>query len=222
MGWWVADMMQWGGPAFVASWAVWVIGSIVLHELSHGWAAIRQGDDTPIETGHMTWNPLVHMGMYSLIVFAILGIAWGAMPVNPNRFRSRYGDSIVSFAGPAMNLLLAAIAIVGLSLWTVYGVRKEPVFENVQFFFFIGAALNIVLALFNLIPIPPLDGSRILEDFFPQTRRLYEGERGAVIGLLLFFAIFWFAGDVLFGTAFEVVRWCREQIVPLLPTPPTV
>lgn len=61
----------------VAGYALIVIFSITLHELAHGWAAIWQGDRTPIETGHMTWNPLVHMGWASLLMFAIVGIAWG-------------------------------------------------------------------------------------------------------------------------------------------------
>ena len=60
MDWWVAELLR-DSPMLLASWVVWVIGSIVLHELAHGWAAIRQGDDTPRALGHMTWNPIVHM-----------------------------------------------------------------------------------------------------------------------------------------------------------------
>jgi len=62
VNWWVIQVLDSFGPAFLASWIVWVIGSITLHELAHGWAAIWQGDRTPVLTGHMTWNPLVHMG----------------------------------------------------------------------------------------------------------------------------------------------------------------
>ena len=81
MGWWVTDALS-VSPVLLISWVVWVIGSIVLHELAHGWAAISRGDRTPIERGHMTWNPLIHMGGMSLLVFAVVGIAWGMMPVN--------------------------------------------------------------------------------------------------------------------------------------------
>src|SRR5687768_7769180 len=80
--WWVTEALAAGGPVYVYSWVVIVVGSIVLHELGHGWMAIRLGDRTPLETGHMTWNPVVHMGMYSLVVFALIGIAWGMMPVD--------------------------------------------------------------------------------------------------------------------------------------------
>ncbi len=85
-------------PLFFFATALTVVVSICLHELAHGWAAIRQGDDTPIQLGHMTFNPMVHMGSVSLLLFVFTGIAFGAMPVNPLRFRSRYGQAIVSGA----------------------------------------------------------------------------------------------------------------------------
>ena len=75
-GWWVADMWS-ESPARLISWVFWVILSVTLHELAHGVAALWQGDRTPEETGHMTWNPLVHMGQWSLIMFVLVGIAWG-------------------------------------------------------------------------------------------------------------------------------------------------
>src|SRR5262249_8984123 len=109
--WWVAEIWN-QSPVLLVSWIVWVIGSIVLHELAHGWAALWCGDRTPIETGHMTWNPLVHMGQMSLLMFALVGIAWGQMPVDPSRFRGRYDDAKVALAGPLMNLALAITALV--------------------------------------------------------------------------------------------------------------
>ena len=98
---------------------VTVIISIVLHELAHGWAAIWQGDDTPRIAGHMTPDPMVHMGGMSLLMLALVGMAFGAMPVNPRNFRSRYGDALVSAAGPAMNFLLAMVAQIILGVWPV-------------------------------------------------------------------------------------------------------
>ena len=79
MTWWVHQEYRSGGLVAVLSWAFWVIFSITLHELGHGWAAIRQGDDTPRRLGRMTLNPLVHMGVPSLVMFALIGIAWGAI-----------------------------------------------------------------------------------------------------------------------------------------------
>lgn len=208
MNWWVTNVLSGpNGQVLLGSWVFWVIFSIVLHELGHGIAAIRQGDDTPIYTGHMTWNPLVHMGHMSLIAFAIIGIAWGQMPVNPSRFRSRYGDAIVSAAGPLVNLILAILCLVAATFWPyAKGLLADHVFMNVLLFLRMGLMLNLTLMLFNLMPIPPLDGSRILGDFVPSFNRLWEGERGAVIGLIAFMALFYFGGGVIFDTAINAAR----------------
>ena len=88
-GWWIHDLWQSGQGTLLVSWIFWVIASITLHELAHGWAAIFQGDDTPLVTGHMTANPVVHMGIPSIFIFLLLGIAWGAMPINPYKLRNK-------------------------------------------------------------------------------------------------------------------------------------
>ena len=72
MHWWVSDYYQ-HDPMLLVSWIFWVVASIALHELAHGYVAIRCGDDTPYHSGHMTWNPLVHMGQTALIMFALFG-----------------------------------------------------------------------------------------------------------------------------------------------------
>ncbi len=119
-GWWISDILSnpsINGQVWVVSWAVWVIFSICLHELAHGWVAIKLGDDTPRLAGHMTWNPLVHMGPYSLLMFVVIGIAWGAMPINPSRLRGKYAEAMVALAGPLTNLGLAIIGLTALLLW---------------------------------------------------------------------------------------------------------
>lgn len=216
MDWWVADLMR-DDPVRLLSWVVWVIGSIVLHELAHGWAAIRQGDNTPIETGHMTWNPLVHMGGMSLIVFALVGIAWGLMPVNPSRFRDRYGDAYVAFAGPAMNLGLAVICIVLAALWGGYAQSvPNPLWANVIVFLQTGAFLNLVLAFFNLLPVPPLDGSRILADFSYPYRELISQPQAPLIGLVIMVLLFSQFGGWIFTPAAVASRasisWLRDAM----------
>jgi len=206
VNWWVADILNdptRGFPALIA-WVVVVIGSIVLHELAHGWAAIRLGDDTPIELGRMTWNPLVHLGGFSLIVFAVIGIAWGAMPINPSRIRGRHGVALVTLAGPAMNFALALVSCVLLALWVVFAPRAgvaDPLLTNFQRFFRYGVWLNIVLGLFNLVPVAPLDGGRILAEYFKPYARLLEGPNGQWVmlgGLVLLFVVF---DDVIFDAA---------------------
>ena len=228
MGWWVYDIYH-TDPMLLVAWVVWVIGSICLHELGHGVAAIKLGDRTPIEFGHMTWNPLVHMGRMSLLIFVIVGIAWGAMPVNPSRMRGRYADTWVSLAGPAVNLALACICIVVVALWqmllghTVLGSSVPALFaKNFDTFFYAGAFLNIALFIFNLVPAPPLDGSRILADLVPGYRRLFfEDERGAMLGLGLLVLLFVFGADVVFMVASDTTVNSIQFLVSLVPSPAT-
>lgn len=223
MHWWVADLWQ-TNPVLLASWVFWVIASIVLHELAHGWAALACGDDTPRTTGHLTINPLVHMGQASLIMFAIVGIAWGAMPVNPSKFRPRFGESIVAFAGPLMNVVLAALSLAGLVVWlglaaggwTGNRAVDEPLLSNVALFLDTGVMLNLVLAAFNLLPVPPLDGSRILADFVPAYRRLWQSEHGQVLALIAFVGLFMFGSDVIFRHASDAANWLEEHAIRAL------
>jgi len=205
-GWWVTETWN-AGPIYFGSWVFWVIFSIVLHELAHGWAAIWQGDRTPIFTGHMTWNPLVHMGQMSLLFFALFGLAWGAMPVQPSNFRSRYGDAMVSFAGPLMNFLLFILCLIGLVLWVMFaqGMSNQTVYGNVDVFLRHGAFLNIVLGLFHLLPVPPLDGSRILGDFVPAYHRIWMGERGQILGIIAFVFVMLFGMRLVIPIAHAIV-----------------
>ena len=213
--WWVAEAWQ-EGPIHLFSWVVWVIGSIVLHELAHGWTAIRLGDRTPIETGHMTWNPLVHMGQTSLIMFAIVGIAWGQMPVNPARLRGRHADAMVSAAGPVMNLTLFGFALLGTALTAINGKPLGDAAYPLFVFFLTGAWLNIALALFNLLPVPPLDGSRILASLWPPSARVWQSQHGQVAGLIAFGALFFFGGQYIYGAAMQVTVRALIAVLDLL------
>ena len=146
--------------------------SLGLHGRARGSAARWQGADTPRQMGHMTADPMVHMGGMSLLMLAIVGIAFGAMPVNPRNFRSRYGDALVSAAGPAMNFLLALMAYIGLAIWLkTAGFAPEGPTRNGQVFLTVFGFINIALGIFNLLPVPPLDGSTVLGNFVPAYRR---------------------------------------------------
>ena len=215
-GWWITSLLNdpnINGQVWVVSWIVWVVFSICIHELAHGWTAIRLGDDTPRLAGHMTWNPMVHMGPYSLFMFVFIGIAWGAMPVNPSRLRGRYGDAIVSLAGPLTNLALAMIALVGLMLWVPLCVGElissvtipHPLSENMETFLHVGAMLNIVLMMFNLLPVPPLDGGRILMDVMPAYRRIMQSDNGRWIALGVFIIFFIFVSPFIFIASVTII-----------------
>jgi Zn-dependent protease len=158
------------GMAGAVAYLFWCIASITLHELAHGWAALWQGDDTPRTYGRMTWNPVVHMGFFSLLCLALVGIAWGMMPTDPSKYRwGRQGRIVVSGAGPAMNIVLFLLC------WAVVGVVKglgldpagqdDSIWQRIVDFAVIGGLLNGMLALFNLLPLPPFDGASIVAGF---------------------------------------------------------
>ncbi len=213
-GWWVSR--AWFGdfgPPFVIAWAFWVILSITLHELSHGWAAIRLGDRTPIEQGRMVFNPIVHMGQMSLFMFAVIGIAWGAMPINPRRMRGRHAEAIVAFAGPAMNLVLAFTSLVLLALWLGFiegqwagGVSiGDSARKNMVLFFRLGIMLNVLLFVLNMLPVFPLDGGRILGHFVPSYRRVFDGQAGPAIMIGMMILLFMVATRVVFPGAMQAL-----------------
>ena len=178
-----------------------LIFSICLHELGHGIAAIYQGDDTPIRRGHMTLNPVVHMGVPSLIFLVLVGMAWGAMPVNPRNFKDpKWGNVIVSAAGPATNFILAIVAI---SIIRISGGNVLGDILSFQFLRLV-ALFNFALGMFNLLPIPPLDGFHVASEIFPEMKSIANSQ--AAMGLLMILFITG-AGSVFFTFADAMVNF---------------
>ncbi len=181
---------------------------MVAHEYAHGYAALRQGDDTAQSLGRLTWNPLKHIDPFLTVVmplasFFLTGIAFGGakpVPVDPRKYHDyRRGDIIVSLAGVATNMALAVIllpVVIGLGLLA----RQLPVLADsvsiLQIMFLYGITINLVLAVFNLIPIPPLDGSHVVKHFLP-LRLAIAYQRLARFGLLIVFALVAFGRPVL-------------------------
>jgi Zn-dependent protease len=204
-------------PAFFVYVVVTMVLSVVLHELAHGWAAIWQGDRTPIETGHMTIDPRVHMGAISLIMLALMGMCYGAMPVDSTRFRSRYGDALVSAAGPLMNLLLAFLALTGLSVWQVAvrdSIEVSEVSGNLLQFLWVFGVSNVALFLLNLIPVPPLDGARVLANLNKGFARMLRRVQDPRVFLIAFVVVFMVLSSndyglykLARGIANSYVRW---------------
>ncbi|MEI2579879.1 site-2 protease family protein [Scytonema sp. PRP1] len=162
-----------------------VIISITLHELGHGLAALSQGDNTPRKTGHLTLNPLVHMGWESIVFLCVAGIAWGQMPVNPSKFRSaKFSNILVSAAGPMVNLALGILCIALMKLLVVSD-ATEIFSIN---FLHLAAQINLMLFLFNLLPIPPLDGFHVFSELFPFLKPLDDGRCG-LFGLMILLLI---------------------------------
>lgn len=160
--------------------------SVVVHEVAHGWVALRLGDSTAYDAGRLTFNPIPHIDPVGSIVVPLLSyisvgsvfIAWAKpVPVNPANFRNfRRDDILVSVAGPISNLLMACFCAIFLIL-SVH--ILSPLLSAESYFqremasfiinmFTVGITLNIFLAVFNLIPIPPLDGSHVLSVLLPE------------------------------------------------------
>jgi Zn-dependent protease len=171
-----------------------VIISITLHELAHGVAALSQGDKTPVLLGRMTANPLVHMGWESIIFLCLFGIAWGQMPVDPRQFRHpKWGQILVSAAGPLLNIALGIICI-GILKWNLKVAFGMILSSG---FLYMGAAINLSLFLFNLLPIPPLDGFYVFSELFPKLKVLDVRPYG-----LLLLSVFMFTG---FSKALSII-----------------
>lgn len=172
--------------------------AMVAHEYAHGYAALKQGDDTAQSLGRLTWNPIKHIDPWLTVVmplvsFFVAGIAFGGakpVPVNPRLYRNyRRGDIIVSLAGVVTNLVLAAAllpAVIGLGL----AARAVPALGDsvalLQIMLLYGITINLVLAAFNLIPIPPLDGSHVVKHFLPFAAAIAY-QRIARYGLIIVF-----------------------------------
>lgn len=159
-------------PVYYVSALASVVLSVTLHELGHVFAALRQGDDTPRIMGRVTLDPMVHMGLSSLLMAALIGLAWGVTPTNPSNFRGRHGRAYVAFAGPLVNLLLALVALTTLALLLRHATPESLQANNLLRFLSVLGGLNLLLFLFNMLPIPPLDGAAIVGDFSPGFDRL--------------------------------------------------
>jgi Zn-dependent protease len=154
--------------------------SVVLHEWAHGWQALREGDDTAYMLGRITLNPIPHIDPFGSIMLPLMlalvnspfMIGWAKpVPVNPRKYRQyKAGDIRVSLAGIVVNLGLAVISTLLLVVVTRLGYMLPalaPSIEVVARMLNYGILINLVLAFFNLIPIPPLDGSHVLYHLLP-------------------------------------------------------
>jgi Zn-dependent protease len=198
---------------------VLLLPAIIVHEVSHGWVAFLLGDSTAKDRGRLSLNPLKHIDPFGTILLPLILLAASGgqaafgyakpVPINPYRFKSyRTGMFLTGIAGPTSNLAMAAIAgvivrIFGLTGWVTLAV-----------YYF--ALVNLVLLFFNLIPIPPLDGSRVLPLFLSDSaiRTYHQIER---YGFVILLAILWivpavFHVDPIRGYLGATV----DRILPLL------
>jgi len=175
-----------------------VIFSICIHELFHGLAALHQGDQTPIKTGHMTLNPLVHMGWESIVFLFVAGVAWGAMPVNPLKFRSaKWGEVLVFAAGPLSNLALSLLSIVLIKCFFTRNPDGLPIPSFALIILWLVALLNLKLFLLNMLPIPPLDGFGVFSKLFPALNSFKDSPYRFTVLMLILLSTFYSGLDTL-------------------------
>ena len=149
-----------------------LIIAMVVHEYAHARAAVAMGDFTPRMTGRLTLNPKAHIDPIGLLMLFIVQFGW-AKPVmiNPRNFRNlRQGELLVALAGPAANLITAFLALVFLVIYVKLGLNVS---QGLRMVFSLIIIYNINFAIFNMIPLPPLDGSKVLMSFLP-SRWAYE------------------------------------------------
>lgn len=182
--------------------------SLTVHEYAHAWSAEKLGDDTARVQGRLTLNPLAHVDLFGTVLLPFLLTVSGAsfflgwakpVPVNPANFNRRLrmstGMMLTAAAGPLSNLGMAVAAVAAMKALLVAGVGSEGVFMLLYYLL----SINLGLALFNLIPFPPLDGSRVLVGLLPARFQGLFGflEQNPWLYLVGFFAILHFAGALI-------------------------
>lgn len=196
-----------------------MILSLSLHEWAHAWSAWKLGDDTALREGRLTLNPIVHIDPIGTLLLPLLGVPFGwakPVPVNPVRFNRRWtmktGMAITAAAGPLSNLLLAVFCAVTLGLLLRLSPQTVAQQQGIWALLLYGIQLNVALFLFNLLPIPPLDGSRILERAVGYQHR-HAWEQFARIAPFFLFAVIAMGGfflsrpiGIVSGALFEVIR----------------
>jgi Zn-dependent protease len=186
-----------------------LVGAIGLHEYAHALAADLQGDRMPRALGRLTPNPIKHLDPVGTLMILLVGFGWG----KPVQFRpealssKRFGAAIVALAGPLMNLLLALVAAV--LVVQLHEVLPDTVLRFLSSSFTGGFVpgffeLNIILAVFNLLPLPPLDGSRLLTIFLPPKRQkvIFFLDK---YGFFILIALVLFGGLTFLGPVIETV-----------------
>ena len=159
-------------PQLFVAFLIAVIIGLTLHEFSHAAVATLQGDQTARSQGRLTLNPVVHLDPLGSIALLIAGLGWARpTPVTPSRLRlRRLGMVLVALAGPAANFAIALISVIALRLAYPTAGTAFDVDFSVRLLYTL-VAVNVILGVFNLLPIPPLDGSTLLTVLLPPSRQ---------------------------------------------------
>ena len=193
----------------IAVWAIPVIFAITLHEVAHGWAASKLGDQTALMLGRLTLNPIKHIDPIGTIVVPIAllvlgGFVFGwakAVPVDTRNFKNPAIDMAkVAIAGPLANLIMAIFWAIIAKTGTVLQTSNPDIAMYLIYTGFAGVSINLILLVLNLLPIPPLDGSRVLSAFLPK-KLAWQFNQIAPYGffILIGLMVFGILGPLLMG-----------------------
>lgn len=204
-----------GGIAYILSSLVVIFLTLPIHEFAHGFAATKLGDPTPRYQGRLTLNPFAHIDYLGAACILLVGFGWAKpVGVNPSYFKHPKRDmALTALAGPVSNLIVALIALFICNIFQY--LLTGTVFLYIAIFFFYIASINVSLAVFNLIPIPPLDGSRLLSALLPdkQYYALMRYERYIFFALL---ALIWLGVlDKPLGYLSNGVMWFLDMLASL-------
>ena len=210
--------------------------SIVAHEYAHGYAALKQGDQTALMLGRLSFNPLKHIDPFMTVLLPLF-LMWAGgpvlagakpVPVNPRNYRNfKRGDIIVSLAGIATNIVLAFIfallvVLIGLIPTVPSALETQTL---LQAMFGWGIVINLMLAMFNLLPIPPLDGSHVLKYLLPPGWAM-SYQRVGFLGLFILIFLMqtpflgWWLAPAIFGyEALATVAWHTSRLLPHILAP---
>ncbi|MCX6151509.1 MAG: site-2 protease family protein [Ignavibacteriales bacterium] len=195
--------------------------SLAVHEFAHAFSAFKFGDDTAKNSGRLTLNPFKHLDLVGSIIMPLISFASGGfiigwakpVPVNPNNFSNkRRDDAIVSFAGPLSNLILAVLFFIAYFFIAKSSDNPTENFQRILTALHLGGYFNIFLFAFNLLPIPPLDGSHILYDIFPN--RIIAGYLNA--GMYGFLILLVFIYSPLWGYFVKFVNFIYEILISII------
>lgn len=198
-----------------------LILSLTVHEFAHAWSAWKLGDDTAEREGRLTLNPLVHMDPIGTFLLPMMGIPFGwakPVPVNPARFRRDVnmttGMMLTAAAGPLSNVLLAIASAVSYGLTLRWAPEVLETKGGLHELLVMVMWMNVGLALFNMLPVPPLDGSRVVEGLLPYRMRGM-WERVLQVGPLLLLAVIYFGGRLIAGPQVATMAWLEQFILGL-------